>query len=278
MAAAPSPAAERRYDVEVAGKTTRNLDGDEIELLFSLGEIDRASKCRVNGTTTWSTIDEFFPLLKHGGTHIQPRPARAESLGELDGRSKRAMTSSIKAGWICLGIGFCVAWIFPPAHVFYSASIVLAIVALATNQVRRGLVLLISSFVAAGISALITFLLALGFLGAAVKPHFAQMEADAARVRELQRKSELQIQKANEQIAKDMKSAPAPSNIKQVDTRPLSQRTPRELLDEIARVEEQHRRTTAQGKEVPKYLRHRLDELRKAYDQSSARQKVLPTD
>ena len=69
--------------------------------------------------------------------------------------TRRPRTSAILAGWICVGAGLSTAWIFPPAHCFFSIGIILSIVAMATHQVRDGLLLLAGSMVGIGVSALL---------------------------------------------------------------------------------------------------------------------------
>ena len=64
-------------------------------------------------------------------------------------------TSALLAGWICVGIGLLTAWFFPPAHVFFSVAIVLSVVAMATHQVRAGLLLLASSLAGIGVCAVL---------------------------------------------------------------------------------------------------------------------------
>ena len=51
-------------------------------------------------------------------------------------------TSAVRAGWICVGIGLLTAWFFPLANVFFGIAVILSVVALATHQVRSGLLLL----------------------------------------------------------------------------------------------------------------------------------------
>ncbi len=64
-------------------------------------------------------------------------------------------TSAILAGWICVSLGLFAAWIFPPANLFFSVGIVLSIVAMATYQVRAGLLLLAGSLTGLGVSVLL---------------------------------------------------------------------------------------------------------------------------
>ncbi len=76
---------------------------------------------------------------------------------------RRPQTSAILAGWVCVGIGLLTAWIFPLANGFFSIAIILAIVAMATHQIRDGLLLLAGSVGALGFSVLL-FVLGLAAL------------------------------------------------------------------------------------------------------------------
>ena len=59
--------------------------------------------------------------------------------------SSPAKSSAVKAGWICLILGFLTFWIFGFGFIFFAATFILAIVAMATNRVGQGIVLLVSS-------------------------------------------------------------------------------------------------------------------------------------
>jgi hypothetical protein len=54
-------------------------------------------------------------------------------------------SSAVKAGWICLALGFFTFWIFGLGFVFFSATMVLAIVAMCRDQVGQGVALLVAS-------------------------------------------------------------------------------------------------------------------------------------
>jgi competence protein ComEA len=54
-------------------------------------------------------------------------------------------SSAVKAGWICLVLGFLTFWIFGFGFIFFAATFILAIVAMCTNRVGQGIVLLVSS-------------------------------------------------------------------------------------------------------------------------------------
>ena len=59
--------------------------------------------------------------------------------------SVTAKSSAVKAGWICLVLGFLTFWIFGFGFIFFAATFILAIVAMCTNRVGQGIVLLVSS-------------------------------------------------------------------------------------------------------------------------------------
>lgn len=78
-------------------------------------------------------------------------------------------SSAVKAGWICLLLGFCTFWIFGFGFVFFSVTIILAVVAMCTNQVKQGILLLVSSFASIALCALIFFAVVVGTVGVAAK-------------------------------------------------------------------------------------------------------------
>ena len=78
-----------------------------------------------------------------------------------------AKSSVIKAGWICLVLAILTFWIPVVGFALFSASFILAIVSMCINQVRQGLVLLLSSIAAGVICYLIFLLVVFGIAGAA---------------------------------------------------------------------------------------------------------------
>ena len=72
-------------------------------------------------------------------------------------------SSAVKAGWICLILGFLTFWIFGLGFIFFVATFVLAIVAMSTNRVGQGIVLLVSSVGSSFVCAII----ALGLISSA---------------------------------------------------------------------------------------------------------------
>src|SRR5213595_828781 len=63
---------------------------------------------------------------------FQPDPRAAQVANPVSTKS-----SAVKAGWICLILGF--------GFIFFAATFILAIVAMCTNRVGQGIVLLVSS-------------------------------------------------------------------------------------------------------------------------------------
>lgn len=115
----------------------------------------------------WKTVEDLLPLLKYEFPVPSPAfsiPHSTDSVPNAspghDNKGLPALTTSLKVGWICFGIGAAVAWIFPPAYVFYSIGLIMAIVALCTRQASHGIVLLLSSFVAMATSAFISIFFA----------------------------------------------------------------------------------------------------------------------
>lgn len=79
-----------------------------------------------------------------------------------------AKSSAIKAGWICLGLGFLTFWIFGIGFFFFSVTMILSVVAMCTNHVKHGIILLVSALVSLVLCVLIFLTLILGTFGAVV--------------------------------------------------------------------------------------------------------------
>jgi hypothetical protein len=94
-------------------------------------------------------------------------------------------TTAIRAGWICFGLGALTLWIFGIGMVFFSAAFIFAIVAMATHEVRRGLVLFSCSLVAIALIPLSLMFLGLGVLGYAATKAQQRVEASAPGLRSL---------------------------------------------------------------------------------------------
>jgi len=71
---------------------------------------------------------------------FQPDPGAAQVANPVSTKS-----SAVKAGWICLVLGFLTFWIFGFGFILFVVTFVLAIVAMSTNRVGQGIVLLVSS-------------------------------------------------------------------------------------------------------------------------------------
>src|SRR5437868_13578333 len=71
---------------------------------------------------------------------FQPDPGAAQVANPVSTKS-----SAVKAGWICLFLGFLTFWIFGFGFIFFAATFILGIVAMSTNRVGHGIVLLVSS-------------------------------------------------------------------------------------------------------------------------------------
>ena len=75
-------------------------------------------------------------------------------------------SSAVKAGWICLLLGYLTFWILGIGFLFFSVTIVLSVVAMCTNQVKQGVILLVSSFASLAICGLIFLFIIVGTVGA----------------------------------------------------------------------------------------------------------------
>ena len=101
------------------------------------------------------------------GTLEVPNPAAEKS-------------SAVKAGWICLVLGFLTFWIFGFGFIFFIATFVLAIVAMATNRVAQGLTLLILSVASGVICTIISLVLLTDVFTAALKKERATRRQERA--------------------------------------------------------------------------------------------------
>ncbi len=92
-------------------------------------------------------------------------------------------SSAVKAGWICLVLGFLTFWIFGFGFIFFIATFILAIVAMSTHRVGQGIALLVSS-VASGIICVIISLalLSSAFTAALKKERAMRTEQHATAV------------------------------------------------------------------------------------------------
>jgi len=76
--------------------------------------------------------------------------------------SQAPKSSAVTAGWICVAIGFVTFWIFGLGFVFFGVAMICAVVAMCTNQVQRGLILLLSSLASLVICAMLFFVAIFG--------------------------------------------------------------------------------------------------------------------
>lgn len=94
-------------------------------------------------------------------------PPAAPIAASLPQAESKLKSSALRAGWICLLLGFLTFWIFGFGFLFFSVTIVLAVVAMCTNQVGGGIALLVSSLFSMIICVFIFFALIVGTVGAA---------------------------------------------------------------------------------------------------------------
>jgi hypothetical protein len=154
----------RRYDLKTTeGKTFSQKTKEEVSLLFDSCTIDDGTECRMVGDSRWHPLNELFPLLNYGvppafvrRTQTTQESVRNSGL-DPDDHGRPSMTTALKAGWICFGLGAAIAWFFPFGHLFYSGAIVLGGMCISTQQRARGLVLVINSCAGIGLSTLIFF-------------------------------------------------------------------------------------------------------------------------
>jgi hypothetical protein len=90
-----------------------------------------------------------------------------------------AKSSAVKAGWICLVLGFLTFWIFGFGFIFFAATFILAIVAMCTNRVGQGIVLLVSSVG----SSIVCVIISLAFLSSAFTAALKKERAKRAEQR-----------------------------------------------------------------------------------------------
>ena len=155
----------------------------------------------------WRTLDELFPLLKYdsSGSTAGVRPASRGRFktafdGSDDSGDQRSISSALKAGWICFGIGLATSWFFPLGHAFFSVAIITAVVAMCTHQVNRGLALLVSSFVAIALCTAVFFAL----VGIAAAPAIRQADADLRKMEAAQTAALNQITQTTAQLQSNL--------------------------------------------------------------------------
>jgi DNA uptake protein ComE-like DNA-binding protein len=94
-----------------------------------------------------------------------------------------AKSSAVKAGWVCLILGFLTFWIFGFGFIFFIATFILAIVAMSTNRLGQGLALLVSSVGSSTLCVMISLaLLSNAFTSALKKERAARLAHATPRV------------------------------------------------------------------------------------------------
>jgi DNA uptake protein ComE-like DNA-binding protein len=109
---------------------------------------------------------------------FQPDSGRLEAPNPVAGKS-----SAVKAGWICLILGFLTFWIFGFGFIFFGATFILAIVAMCTNRLGQGIALLVSSVGSTIVCVIISLvLLSSAFTAALKKQRAGRTEHPSPRV------------------------------------------------------------------------------------------------
>lgn len=276
----------RRYELHVEGYHAP-LTAEQIAELFRAKQVRRNDKCREVGAREWRTIDELFPLLKYdssSGISGLPPTGSGRKKSAFDGSDQpgdvvRPMSSALKAGWICFGMGAAISWFFPFGNAFFSVAVITAIVAMCTHQVNRGLALLLSSFVAIGLCAVVFFTLVLGTLGVVTGTALKQANENMQRQQAQQRRALNQMTAANQQTQTAMRNtfasigAPrsAPAAQLQQASRPFDQQQQYDLA--TARAREQQQRAAAEEQKRQQNIREaeRQRDLAKAKEEQLER-------
>ena len=108
-------------------------------------------------------------------------PASQSDPGRLEVPNRAAPKSSaVKAGWICLILGFLTFWIFGFGFIFFIATFILAIVAMSSNRVGQGIALLISSVGSSAICAIVSLVLLTNAFTAALNKERATRRQERA--------------------------------------------------------------------------------------------------
>jgi hypothetical protein len=199
------------YELQVEGYHTP-LSPDQIADLYRAGRLRNNDPCREVGSPRWKTIDEVFPLLKHDSARWPALPVKTVTSSVLERRDDpvpAASTTALKAGWICFGLGLSISWFFPPGNVFFSVALITAVVAMCTHQVNRGLALLVSSFLAIGLCAVLFFGLVLGTAAITGAAAMQKFDADLKRSQAQQQQSLALLNSAVRQLPQPSFPLPA---------------------------------------------------------------------
>jgi hypothetical protein len=266
-----SEARVKLYDLLVDGYHTPRSD-DDIMDLYRAGRLRRNDPCRVTGTKPWKTVDELFPLLKYDSSSLSSsRSPRRTSSPVLDGGDSGAAreartTSALKAGWICFGLGLAISWFFPLGNAFFSVALILAVVAMCTHQVNRGLALLISSFCGIVFCAVMFFGLALGTVALTGAAAMQKADADLKRMHAEQQRALNQLTPSVQQLQAARLNLPLPSAIVRNVT--VQHPTPSQLVN--APPEDRTKRDTVRRAEMERdrinAKEQRIQQLQKSID------------
>jgi hypothetical protein len=202
------------YDLRVDGYHTPRSPED-IADLYRAGRLRKSDPCRVSGTRDWRTLDELFPLLKYDSRKaLAPSQENTNSTildrTDLPGAPRPATTSALNAGWICFGLGLAISWFFPLGNAFFSVAIIMAVVAMCTHQVNRGLALLISSFCGIVVCAIMFFALAVGTVVVTGAAAMQKADADLKRSRAAQHQALAQLNASVQQLQAPLPNAALP--------------------------------------------------------------------
>jgi hypothetical protein len=105
----------------------------------------------------------------------QPDPRQLEVPNRAGAKS-----SAVKAGWICLILGFLTFWVFGFGFIFFIATFVLAIIAMSSNRVGQGIALLVLSVGCSVICAIISLVLLTNAFTAALNKERATRRQERA--------------------------------------------------------------------------------------------------
>lgn len=270
-----------RYDVIAHGEKRFGLPEEEVARLYTIGDLNRRSPCRVYGSDEWKNIDECLPLLKYTSQSLAPaqapqdppprrtNPSPTGSSLDMDEGGQPAKTTALRAGWVCFALGLSVAWFFPPAYFLFSVAVITAIVAMCTRQVSQGIILMLSSFLGAAVCLFVSFILAFGF--------FAAVAGNSVtKVRNQMEQAPPQQSVVPRPSLSPTPQLPQHPSLPRVQTRarvqspvatpirPVGGLSQREIFEEIARIEKQQRELRAQRFDLPTATQERLGQLRAA--------------
>lgn len=91
--------------------------------------------------------------------------ALSELLFGQTGTQCQVTSSAVKAGWICLALGFCTFWMMGFGFIFFSVTMILSIFAMCTDQIKHGIALITSAVFGAAACAFLMVVLGIGATG-----------------------------------------------------------------------------------------------------------------